>query len=245
MVDLKIELTKLYSLHKAATLLDHAVREVNIDGVDWRPFSPSRFVYSYFAFNSLYSFDWDASVRERKAMFWEPDANDRRPKEIKQIKALARFCCDSLDTKTPAAFENLLSAQLHLFSISDPISLLMHINPSNESNKTRNLREALPENFAKISSDTGDTDVFYSSLAGSLGFIQAVRNNIFHGSKSRIKMQDSSQQSRLLIYTAVINSVNGLFFEAIVTRKIGWKEVLVDFEPNTESKDGFGYPTNR
>ena len=46
LINIQIEITKLYSLHKAATILDHAVKEHDLHEADWRLFNPSRFIYS-------------------------------------------------------------------------------------------------------------------------------------------------------------------------------------------------------
>ena len=86
-MDLKIEITKLYSLHEASRQLDHAVRKYDAADTDWRPFSPTRFIYSYFTFNSIYNFDWHASLKQEKALKWEPDEKNRRRLQMIQSKA--------------------------------------------------------------------------------------------------------------------------------------------------------------
>jgi len=229
LIDLSIELNKLYSLYEASTILDHAVKEIDRELADWRPFSPSRFIYSYFTFNSIYGFDWQNCVEKQSAINWEPDEKRRLPNEIDQIKPLLKFCLYPLEIKTPVKYSQLLKKQLSMFSISDPFQFLEKIDSSNESKKTKGLRKAFPGSFKNIYYPNENLDVFYSSLCSVIHFIKDVRNNIFHGTKTRIEMQDTPQQTRLLIYTSVINAINGLFFLVIESKDIDWKKVPVNF----------------
>jgi hypothetical protein len=57
-----------------------------------------------------------------------------------------------------------------------------------------------------------------------------VRNNIFHGSKTRIEMSDPGQQLRLLVYTAVLITMDAVFFEAAKRTDLGWRAVPMSFE---------------
>jgi len=230
-VDLKIEITKLYGLCEASKMLDHAVKRIDAQAMDWRPFSPSRFVYSYFTLNSIYGFDWHSSVKQERAVRWEPNEAGRYPKEFEQLKSLIGFIIDSLAAKAPRLFSQYLHDQLEVLGVSDPEKSLLHIDPSNETKRVRRLRRAFPRNFGQLARANPDKDVFKSSLTGVLAFIQAVRNNIFHGSKTRIEMLDPDQQTRLLIYTSIVNAFNSLFFDAILAAAVSWRRVPVDLRP--------------
>lgn len=67
-MDLKIEIRKLNALHEATLRFDHAIKERG--QTDWRDFTPSRFIYAFFTFNSIYSFDWETSFERNEAITW-------------------------------------------------------------------------------------------------------------------------------------------------------------------------------
>ncbi|TKJ32888.1 MAG: hypothetical protein CEE38_21955 [Planctomycetes bacterium B3_Pla] len=235
MIDLKIELTKLFALHKASITLDHAVRESATPNLDWRLFRPSKFIYSYFAFNSIYSFDWEKSIELYSPMRWGSTEDENHPKEEDQIKAIVKFSCQSLGSQAPLQFIRILKGQLQNYKITKPIEALRDIRPSNESKRVKGLRNAFPGNFKTLFQSPDLTqDSLLSSLSGSLSYIQSVRNNVFHGSKTSIQMDDRRQQERLLIYAALVNSLCELFFCAIASVLPGWNCVPADFAKELE-----------
>lgn len=56
MIKLYEEFNDLYKLHRAAVELKHGIYSRG-----WRLFEPSKFIYSFFAFNSFYSINWRES----------------------------------------------------------------------------------------------------------------------------------------------------------------------------------------
>jgi len=230
MPDMMIDLTKLYSLHQASLDLDHAIREASSPELDWRPFSPSRFVYSFFTFNSIYSFNWKESIRTNSSRSWEKDSEGRRPEEIDQAKSLVDFSIDYLGEDSPEQFRDELKDRLQLFNVSDPITALENIVASNESKRIKGLRKDFPSRVKTLlESRNLRPDVLQASLYGSLAFIQTVRNNVFHGSKTRIQMQDEQQQERILIYTAILNSTCEMFFSSIEIAVPQWNRVPISY----------------
>jgi hypothetical protein len=111
-----------------------------------------------------------------------------------------------------------------------PETELKHIIASNETKKVKQYRKAFPHHFRRLYQNQMNVDVFYNTLIPVLSFIHAVRNNVFHGSKTKIQMEDSSQQERLLIYTAILVATNGLLFKATQHKDIGWRRPLVYFQ---------------
>jgi hypothetical protein len=79
--DANIEITKLYSIFMASRQIEHAARVVTRPRMAWRQFAPTRFIYAYFAFNSLYSIDWKQSTTIGKAVQWVPDEAGHLPRE--------------------------------------------------------------------------------------------------------------------------------------------------------------------
>ena len=129
MIDLKIELTKLLALHEASITLDHAVREPAIPNLDWRPFCPSKLIYSYFALNSTYSFDWEKSIELHSPMRWGSTEDANRLKEENQIKAIVKFSCQSLGSQAPLIFMGILKGQLQNYKITKPAVRLQENKP--------------------------------------------------------------------------------------------------------------------
>lgn len=111
-MDLNIEITKLYALYAASKMLDHAVRRIGSRDTDWHPFSPSRFVYSYFTLNSIYGFDWHSSVDQGKALHWEPNAAGKYPTELEQLKSLISFIDGAMGDNAQQHFSQYLNDQL-------------------------------------------------------------------------------------------------------------------------------------
>lgn len=230
MSDLKIELTKLYGLHKACTNLEHAVRDVERSGLQWQPFAPSRFIYAFFTFNGVYSYDWETSFQENSAIKWKPQPRRGRPYEKEQFESMVKVFYSILKSEAPIAFIRSLDKSLRLFNIANSNEELEGIVVSNETKRVRELRKAFPTNYQLLYRKQDSYDKHCRALLDCLFFIYAVRNNVFHGSKTRIQMEDESQQSRLLIYTAILIAANNLLFEVAVKRKdIGWKRVPVTF----------------
>lgn len=234
-VDLMIEVTKLFSLHQACTILEHGIRDVDI-GTQWRAFSPTRFVYAFFTFNSIYSFDWSASIETKTAVRWKKDEKGHFPRGKKQFKRYIRFCSDTLGEATPLTFSDQLQECLALFKVENWVQALENIKPSNEISKDRIYREAFPNNFDKLIYGQITREDHYATLVTALMFIYRVRNNIFHGSKTRIEMESMEQQKRLLIYTALLISTNGLLFKSIERKKLGWirPPVYLSVRPEAE-----------
>lgn len=227
-MDLKIEVTKLYALHEACKRLEHGIKDVGLES-DWKVFSPTRFIYSYFTFNSIFNIDWDKSLRQEEAVYWAQDVSGRFPREKDQIKGYVRFCRDDVGSDISRVFAKSLQSSLFLFGIQDPHKALLGIRPKNETTRVRRYREAFPTNFAKLQANALEPADHYSTLITALMFIYAVRNNVFHGSKTRIEMEDESQQQRLLIYSALLIATNSLLFEIFDRSDISWHRPSVMF----------------
>lgn len=141
-MDLKIEIRKLYALHEATIRFDHAIKQVG--QAAWTDFNPSRFIYAFFTFNSIYSFDWEASFNEKKAIKWTPDSAGRVPKEDEQFKAYLRYADSALKQITPQIFSQELTRLLKLYAIARPIEELQPVELVNATKKLKNLAQQLP-----------------------------------------------------------------------------------------------------
>ena len=210
-MDLKIEIRKLYALHEATIRFDHAIKQVG--QAAWTDFNPSRFIYAFFTFNSIYSFDWEASFNEKKAIKWTPDSAGRVPKEDEQFKAYLRYADSALKQITPQIFSQELTRLLKIYAIARPIEELQAVELVNATTKLKNLAQQLPGEFGKIWKGKAGEGEFFPSACAVFKFVYEVRCNLFHGSKTIVQLLDSAQQRRLLIYTATLIAGNSLLSE--------------------------------
>ena len=137
-MDLKIEIRKLYALHEATIRFDHAIKEAG--QTVWTDFTPSRFIYAFFTFNSIYSFDWETSFNQKEATKWIPDEARRVPKEDEQFKAYLKYADSALKPNTPRIFSKELTRLLTLYGIERPIEELQAVDLVNATKKLKNLR---------------------------------------------------------------------------------------------------------
>lgn len=226
-MDLKIELRKLYALHEATIRFDHAIRESGSE--EWRVFAPSRFVYAFFTFNSIYSFDWSSSFETKKAIRWAPDASGRIPKEEEQFKAYIRYVDSVLTPRTSEIVSEKMRSCLTAYAISDPAEELKAVDMENADKKLRELSQQLPGEFRRLWQGKAVGNQFFSSACVVFRFIYAVRCNLFHGAKTRVHLLDPAQQRRLLVYATALITVNSLLFRIAENAGIGWRQIAVDF----------------
>lgn len=222
-VDLKIELTKLYSLHWATVKFEHGIKELNNPKSLWQDFAPLRFIYAFFTFNTIYSIDWEASFENNRIIYWEPDNENKYPKEEEQIKSYIRFLNKRLITDVVREFQKKIRHYLNLFNINDPQYELRYIKSTNETKKLKNLREQFPGKFNRLLTGKPEEINFLEISNVLFPYIYKIRCNLFHGSKTRIQLMDENQQQRLLIYAALIITANEMLFGC--AKEIGWRKV--------------------
>ena len=104
--DLKIELRKLLALHMATLHVEHAIRETAHRNNPWNEFAPSRFIYAFFTFNSIYSWDWESSFYAGALTGWPENERGHKPKEAIQFKKYIKFCNDTLGSETMPKFKS-------------------------------------------------------------------------------------------------------------------------------------------
>ncbi|MFX0204203.1 MAG: hypothetical protein ACFFCW_49530 [Candidatus Hodarchaeota archaeon] len=227
--DLKIEIRKLLALHEATVRLEHGVREVQPPGSAWRVFIPSRFIYAFFTFNSIYAFDWQSSFDRRKAIRWQPDKeNGKYPGQDDQLKAYLKYINNQLSPDTQTFFGDELKRMIDLFSINEPVDALRHVKLVNANKKIKNLSKQLSKHLYSVLESNQKSDDFYKSAYHLLKFVYKVRCNLFHGKKTRVQLLNSKQQERFKIYTALLIAANSLLFKLAEKANIGWKKVSVE-----------------
>jgi hypothetical protein len=227
-MDLKIEVRKLYALHEATVRLDHAIREDS--EADWTAFAPSRFIYAFFTFNAIYSFDWKSSFHARKAVPWSPDGTGRFPSEEEQFKSYLTCMNERLAPETSQLFARQLKQSLLSHGIVKPAETLRDITVVNAGKKLKELARQMPGQFENLRKGVSEGPLFFAAAVPVFKFVYQVRCNLFHGQKTRVQLLDASQQQRLLIYAALLIAANGLLFQAARRGGFGWHDVYVDFD---------------
>lgn len=230
--DLKLEIRKLFALHEATLRLEHAFREVALSGSTWQVFTPSRFIYAFFTFNSIYGFDWQSSFDEQKVIRWQQNDKGRYPTEEEQFKAYFGYVNAQLSPDTPTIFSEKLNQMLDWFGITDPVTALEHIDLVNANKKLKKLSKKVPNQFSVVLKGDQNPDEFYLSVSILLEFVYKVRCNLFHGTKTMVQLLNMEQQKRLLIYTALLITTNSLLFRVTEKSNIGWVKVSVEFSPS-------------
>jgi hypothetical protein len=207
------ELKDLHRLHLVTKDFKHIIE---YEPGSWKMFEPSKFVYSYFAFNTFYNFDWQKScetyiltplegvIKEGKIEF---------PNEENKFKSMIDFVFNHTSTedriefihfiKRPNKRENPISSKL-LFEYIEGITPDKRIKESE--------RDDFKKEFIKmVESD----NLLIGKLKNILRFVYLVRNNIFHGTKTTIEMSDKNQRKRLEIYSNILIATNELLFKSL------------------------------
>ena len=221
-MSLREQITELYNLHLACINQDHGVLRT---GDRWRPYIPTKFIYAFFTFDSIYSFSWEESLKYDIPIEWDlyekyGDEEKRAATDSKKIRKLVNFCIHRLGIDGLASFSHNLKKYL---PETDHITVLNNIVPDRKTDK---MVSTFQNKFKYIYNgefnDTPDINkAKRKAIESILYFVYLVRNNIFHGTKT-IHHMDIEQQQRIQIYTAIIIAANELFFDAIET-DINWK----------------------
>lgn len=219
---LKNKLSTLNALHSFCMKSEHAVRQTGDDTSTWSVFNPSRFIYTYFTFNSMYDIDWESSFADLQVL--ETKEKYQRDRFQKAIK----FFFKKLGSDAPNIFSTLLQHQLHAFDVEDAEKIMNTLKTPREDEETEKLRKGFKRILGTLREPSSTTPSDYlESLLRIITFIYKVRCNIFHGSKTRYDMEEESQQARFLVYSAILIAVNALLFEVAKRENLGWYEVTV------------------
>ena len=227
--DLKLELREILALHEASLRLEHAIRELSRPDDPWQDFAPSRFIYAFFTFNSIYSWDWQTSFESGCPSRWEAKPNGHYPTEVDQFKAYVRFCSDTLHPDAPTIFTRRFVEACDTMRVSDSAVRMGQLDITNADKQLKKLGEQMPKPVERLYAGTVTPQDFHSSACHVLRFVYGVRCNLFHGQKTHVQLLDAKQQARMLVYAALLTAANGLLFDATARRDIGFKSVHLEF----------------
>jgi hypothetical protein len=221
-------------IHKGAAKLQHAIRQNERE--QWEPYFPNRFIYTFFAFNSLYNVDWYASYdsKEIKSIPKRPvNKKDGSTKWVEEYEAVKQekylsFCFQ--DTTFVRLYKDFFIKCILLDNSKEEVKqILSKIRPDWLPNgAVRN--HGYIKGFKDAVEDLLARDSFKkSTLETILDYIYSVRCNIFHGVKEIKAMMEIGQQYRLDIYASFVIALNQMVFSYL--------DYLIDGEKFTESFD--------
>ena len=220
------EIKKLHRLHSITKDFSHIIEYKT---GSWKMFEPSRFIYSFFTFNSLYEINWSDSIADN-TIYYEFDNDPEKTKESTKMRAYINFI---FEYATEDDFKILSQNIKKMGKGKKPL----------ENNELHNLLQEIVLDDRIKNSDKNDFIVKIEKLVSGrkltpsqyfnsiVKFIYYVRNNIFHGSKTTIEMAEKKQRDRLIVYSNILNQTNELFFK-IISREVQFLEMNKKYKLN-------------
>lgn len=222
-------LDQLYAIYLVAKGLNHwATRGPKAPAATLQSvqFLPTHFVYTFFAFNSVYSTaDWHASQRAGRLVPHPPttltaDGRRRKLRELDQIDALTRFIAIAQgDAALPRVASTLRSHAATLSRLLPPserdldqAGWLDDIVPApgGRSGVSHEESQKAGSDWRTLLTPHSRTPV--ASFCQLVEFVYTVRNRTFHGTKPLDLIEEPRQQRRFAAYTAVLLTTLELFF---------------------------------
>lgn len=191
----KSSLSNLYVVHKGVASLKHGIES----GHEWIEFFPTDFIYSFFAFNSLYNIDWDNSLRGRGTL----RGYGYRATEKEKQNFYLDFC-----------FSDDKFTDIYKDYCRDYVSRRPNVMESLRLVKQEKyMRPNLRDDFIEACNELIEEGLFNKEIVTLImEFIYKVRNNIFHGAKDLEDMKKIYQQERLKIYASFVIALNQMAF---------------------------------
>lgn len=208
------ELKDLHRLHLVTKDFKHIIE---YEPGSWKMFEPSKFVYAYFAFNSFYNFDWEVSTKNNQlTLFSKVMVNEREvePSERTKFKAMIDFIFKHTTSEERIAFVHFIKRPIKREGSTSNQTLIYCIDGITSDKK---ISETTIENFKREFKYLIEEEKLVNCKIKNeiVGFIYAVRNNIFHGTKTTIEMADKDQRKRLDIYSNILIGINDLLFKSL------------------------------
>lgn len=208
---------ELEELQKSVRKIHHGISK---DNKVFQPFYPTKFMYTFFMFNTLYDIDWSKSLKEDKII-----RNERRI-ERKKIASLIEFCFNDITfilkhmvNYRQTIINNLDNLELDYGherqELEDELEDII-IDESKRGNINENYKRKMRR---AVSSYLFGDKLLQKDAEIIANFIYDIRCNIFHGTKTFDMMQNRAQQRRLTIYTELIDSFCRLLFQKIKSLK--------------------------
>jgi hypothetical protein len=196
-----IELSYLF-----AKKLKHGINEIG----DWKLFEPSRFIYSFFAFNMIYEINWEITLSRK--YLWD----QRKAKTHTKLYYFIKFLYNFYDVKDFCLIFKEYGSIESLISNVDQIQKDPNISRINRCSEL-DVQNSFIDNYRiainRLDKNSfGQTDHYHL-----LAFTYQIRNNIFHGYKTVGMMTLREQRARLIDYTNIILVTLEQFYDMLAT----------------------------
>ena len=199
--------SNLHSIEISHSLAMEYIHGVQMDG-DWDFFEPTRFIYAFFAFNMIYSIDWNLTLKKNRLMYQRKGIENYAKN---QFQSVINFVFDNDDK----AFENaleFLDKSRELYSVVST----MEMDHNSNRKSTRNTGNTISQDFLSASKKfSHNIDLLASDHFDLLQMSYTVRNNLFHGEKKAHQMKEQGHRNRLLHYGNIILATNESFFKVM------------------------------
>lgn len=197
----------LKALHEDVCMTEHAMYERH---KRYMPYEPTYFLYNYFCFNTVFSIDWEASIKEGTVQ-------DGEQSEEKRIKKLIDFCFSYsgfADSFFPTFLE-IVTVRFGVSEITKAMESIVIDNKRIDDDFINSFKSAC----GKVLTEKGFT---VRDLKTVFSFIYAVRCNIVHGTKSMQDMREPGQRTRILVYSYFIIALVHMLFMNLKCRIEGF-----------------------
>lgn len=208
MEKMKEQIKDLHKLHCVTKDFNHIIE---YQEGSWKMFEPSKFIYSFFAFNTLYNYDWDKSFAQNELITFPLE---EELSESQKFKKMIDFIFLTFEENDSSEFVKIIlrpNKRQNPKRKEDLINALESITPDSQISESE--REEFKKEFKKL---LQNEVVLKGKLKNViLRFIYLVRNNIFHGTKTTIDMTETKQRDRLDIYSSILIATNTLLFKSL------------------------------
>jgi hypothetical protein len=209
------EIKDLHKLHSVTKDFNHIIE---YQPGSWKMFEPSKFIYSFFAFNTLYNYNWTETIERKELVTF---SMEEELSESQKFKKMIDFIFTHFQEVDSVEFVKTIlrpNKRENPRRKEELIRALEGITPDNLIKESD--RESFKKEFKKL---LEDEKLLKGKLKNELlRFVYLVRNNIFHGTKTTIEMTNRDQRFRLDIYSSILIATNEMLFKSL--------ERVFDFE---------------
>ena len=233
-IALKSQMHNLQVLHQDSASLEHAIRMYDDK---WHEFIPSRFIYSFFTFNTLYSIDWEESLAKGELISYDdptPEGENnaktvkqRMPEKDRYPKYIS-FCFE--DDDFVKLYEEFFFDFIgQTFEKEEILRELKKIKK--DENSSGNIKRGyfIRDFYDACYNTLTDHILKIDDSKTIITFIYKIRCNIFHGAKTLKELNDKSQKKRIDIYTVFLIAINQMVF-SYIDYLISGEEITYDFD---------------
>lgn len=202
------EIKDLHKLHSVTKDFNHIIE---YQPGAWKMFEPSKFIYSFFAFNTLYNYDWNETAKRNELVTF---AFEEELSESQKFKKMIDFIFIYFQKGDSIEFIDTILGPNKRDNPRRKEELINSLDGITSDDRiTESVRESFKKEFTKL---LETKTLLKGKLKNDLlRFIYLVRNNIFHGTKTTIEMTKKDQRFRLDIYSSILIATNELLFKSL------------------------------